>query len=230
MDLTTLSPLLPGPVGPQNTSDTSATDANAAAADFDTFLTLMTAQLRNQDPLSPMEATEFVAQLASFSSVEQLVSANAKLSQLNEQTLTGDIASFASWIGREIAVADGTFRATGAPVEFSYTAPGVNEQIRATVRSDAGNALAQFLVQPTAGSTGSWDGRNSAGALVQDTDLTIELEYISGGTPTRTVPAEVMRRVSGLHGSSSGMLLDLADGGSISPDAVVRVTQIGNDI
>lgn len=89
--------------------------------------------------------------------------------------------------------------------------------------------MTQFLVDPNAGNTGTWDGKNSSGAFVQDTDLTIELEYISGGTPTRTVPAEVMRRVSGLHGSSNGMLLDLADGGSISPDTVVRITQFDSD-
>lgn len=229
MDLTALSPLLPGPVGVQSDTDTSATDANAAAADFETFLTLMTAQLRNQDPLSPMDATEFVAQLASFSSVEQMVSANAKLSQLNEQALTGDIANFASWIGRDVAVANGMFRATGTPVEFSYATPGIDEQIRATVRTETGTALAQFLVDSNASNTGTWDGKNSAGAIVHDTDLTIELEYISGGTPTRTVPAEVMRRVSGLHGTSNGMLLDLADGGSISPDTVVRITQFDGD-
>ncbi|MEM7058372.1 MAG: flagellar hook capping FlgD N-terminal domain-containing protein [Pseudomonadota bacterium] len=224
MDLTALSPLLPGPVGVGSQTDTSDTDANAAAADFDTFLTLMTAQLRNQDPLSPLEATEFVAQLASFSSVEQLVSANAKLSTLSDQALTSDIASFASWIGREVAVADGTFRATGDPVDFAFAPPGIDEQIRATVRTSSGTALTQFLVDPNTG-TGVWDGKDSSGALVHGTELTIDLDYIAGGATERTVPAEVMRRVSGLHGSANGMVLDLADGGSVSPDAVVHVSE-----
>lgn len=225
MDLTSLSPLLPGPVGPQTATDTSATDANAAAADFDTFLTLMTAQLRNQDPLSPLEATEFVAQLASFSSVEQLVSANAKLSQLNEQAVTSDVASFASWIGRNVAVADGSFRATGGPIQFTFAESAVDEQIRATVRTEAGAALSQFLVDQRNGSTGIWDGKDAAGAIVQDADLRIDLEYISGGTTTRTVPAEVLRQVAGLHGSSDGMILDLTDGGSVSPASIVRVSE-----
>lgn len=229
MDLANLSPLLPGPVGSNSQSDTSATDANAASADFDTFLTLMTAQLRNQDPLSPLDATEFVAQLADFSSVEQLVSANAKLNSLSEQMLAGDIANFASWIGRDVAVADGRFRATGAPVDFSFAAPASDEQIRATVRSASGTPLAQFLVDPTGGNTGTWDGKDSTGALVQDTDLTINLDYIAGGSTVRSTPAEVMRRVSGLHGSPTGMVLDLADGGSVGPDAVVRVAEAASD-
>lgn len=223
MDLSALTPLLPGPVGTVSGTDTSETDANAAAADFDTFLTLMTAQLRNQDPLSPLEATEFVAQLASFSSVEQLVSANAKLSQLSEQTLTGDIASFASWIGRDIAVSDGTFRATGQPIEFSFAAPGHDEQIRATVQTNTGTALAQFVVDPGSGASSTWDGKDASGATVYDADLSIQLEYLSAGSTIKTVPAEVLREVSGLHGTSTGLVLDLTDGGTVSPDAVVRV-------
>ena len=60
---------------------TAATDqsAAAAAADFETFLSLLTTQLRNQDPLKPLDSTEFVAQLASFSAVEQQINTNAKL-------------------------------------------------------------------------------------------------------------------------------------------------------
>ena len=53
--------------------------ANEMAGDFETFLKLLTAQLRNQDPLQPMDSTEFVAQLASFSAVEQQVRANDRL-------------------------------------------------------------------------------------------------------------------------------------------------------
>lgn len=224
MDLSSLSPLLPGPVGPQPQADSTATDANAATADFDTFLTLMTAQLRNQDPLSPLEATEFVAQLASFSSVEQLVSANAKLTSLTEQSLAGDVASFASWIGRDVAVANGSFRATGNPIEFSFAAPAADEQLRATVRSETGTPLAEFVVDGRSGTRAVWDGKDSSGAVVRDADLTIDLDYIVGGSSTRTTQAEVLRRVSGLHGTSTGMVLDLVDGGSVAPESIVRVS------
>ncbi len=53
--------------------------------DFQTFLKLLTAQMRNQDPLEPLDATQFVAQLASFSSVEQQIETNAKLDIMNEK-------------------------------------------------------------------------------------------------------------------------------------------------
>lgn len=55
-----------------------------AESDFQTFLQLLTAQMRHQDPLEPLDSTQFVAQLAAFSSVEQQIQTNAKLDLLNE--------------------------------------------------------------------------------------------------------------------------------------------------
>ena len=52
------------------------------AADFDAFLLLLTTQLKNQDPLSPMEPTEFTSQLVQFASVEQQINTNRSLGQL----------------------------------------------------------------------------------------------------------------------------------------------------
>ena len=58
------------------------TTAKASSTGEDTFLKLLVEQLKNQDPLSPMDGAQFVAQLAQFNSVEQLISINNKLEQL----------------------------------------------------------------------------------------------------------------------------------------------------
>lgn len=57
-------------------------------ADLNTFMTLLVAQLKNQDPLAPQEGTEFVAQLAQFNSLEQLININDRLDQLVNQQRT----------------------------------------------------------------------------------------------------------------------------------------------
>ena len=59
-----------------------------SAEDFDKFLRLMTEQLRHQDPLNPADPTEFVAQLATFSSVEQSIKSNEKLDSLITATIS----------------------------------------------------------------------------------------------------------------------------------------------
>ena len=91
------------------TSATAATpnpgSASAASVDYDTFLQLLVAELRNQDPTKPMDSTEYIAQLASFSNVEQAIQTNDKLDQLLNSSF---ISSAGSLIGKTITSADGT--------------------------------------------------------------------------------------------------------------------------
>jgi flagellar basal-body rod modification protein FlgD len=59
---------------------TSATEATSkTAVDYQSFLRLLVAEMKNQDPTNPMDSTQYVAQLASFSQVEQSVQINSKL-------------------------------------------------------------------------------------------------------------------------------------------------------
>jgi len=96
----------------------------AAAApqtvDYQSFLRLLVAQMKNQDPTSPMESTDYVAQLATFSQVEQSVQMNSKL----EQILAASALSQASGVvGRKITSADGTV--TGTVKEVKLYSDGV---------------------------------------------------------------------------------------------------------
>ncbi|MDP9837750.1 flagellar basal-body rod modification protein FlgD [Neorhizobium huautlense] len=81
----------------------SNTDANKAALNYDSFLQLLIAQMKNQDPTDPMDASEQVSQLASFSQVEQTIQTNKHLkSMLQAEALTkaGDL------VGKYIMSAD----------------------------------------------------------------------------------------------------------------------------
>ncbi len=78
--------------------------ASASTVDYDTFLQLLVAQMKNQDPTKPMESTEYIAQLASFSNVEQTIQTNEKLDRLLNSSF---IANAGSLIGKTITSADG---------------------------------------------------------------------------------------------------------------------------
>lgn len=81
---------------------TSAPTNGSAGSDFDTFLKMLTAQLKNQDPLNPMEGTDFAVQLATFSGVEQQTQSNKLLAQLVSQLGGGGgLGQTADWIGKE---------------------------------------------------------------------------------------------------------------------------------
>ena len=82
----------------------SQTASSSVAPDYNSFLRLLVAQMKNQDPMKPIDATQYVSQIASFSNVEQAVQTNAKLDAL--------MTSFAltqadGVIGRTITSADG---------------------------------------------------------------------------------------------------------------------------
>jgi flagellar basal-body rod modification protein FlgD len=70
--------------------------------DKDAFLKLLLAQLQNQDPLNPMEDKEFIAQMAAFSSLEQLTNINQKLEKWGETALQANLLAFTDFVGKEI--------------------------------------------------------------------------------------------------------------------------------
>jgi flagellar basal-body rod modification protein FlgD len=78
--------------------------AKSASLDYNAFLKLLIAEMRNQDPTEPMDATQYMAQLASFSTVEQAIQTNAKLDALLTSTA---LAQAEGLIGRTVTSADG---------------------------------------------------------------------------------------------------------------------------
>jgi len=83
-----------------NTPGSSSGTSSAQLTDnFDTFLTLLTAQVQNQDPLSPTDATQFTEQLVQFSGVEQQIQSNQNLEALLAANSASTSASLANYLG-----------------------------------------------------------------------------------------------------------------------------------
>jgi flagellar basal-body rod modification protein FlgD len=82
---------------------TTTTAASKNLVDYNSFLKLLVAQAKNQDPTNPQDSTQYLAQLASFSAVEQSVQTNAKLDQILSMSRIADANSL---IGRSVANAD----------------------------------------------------------------------------------------------------------------------------
>jgi flagellar basal-body rod modification protein FlgD len=99
-----VSTTLPTPQ-PSATSTTTSDDAAAASVDYDSFLKLLIAQMKNQDPTKPMDSSQFVAQLASFSQVEQGIKTNQKLDTL---MTTMALTQVDNIVGHTIASSDGS--------------------------------------------------------------------------------------------------------------------------
>ena len=112
----TVAPLAPSLPRPTGTTETKS----KTAVDYESFLKLLVAEMKNQDPTKPMESTDFVAQLATFSQVEQSVQSNSKLDQIMQSSALSQAGSL---IGREITSADG--KTTGVVSEVKIKSGGV---------------------------------------------------------------------------------------------------------
>lgn len=110
--------------GLENVVSTSSSSSAAATKIIgkDDFMKLLLAQLKNQDPLNPMDGTDFAAQLAQFSSLEQLSNLNTELKTQGVNQMTLGYAQSANMIGKEVAVQNGnTVTADGSTVGINYT-------------------------------------------------------------------------------------------------------------
>ena len=95
----------------QGTQQTSKT-----AVDYQSFLKLLIAEMKNQDPTKPMDSTQYVAQLATFSQVEQSVQSNTKLDQIMQSSALSQADAL---IGRSITSADGKTTGVVASVKLA---------------------------------------------------------------------------------------------------------------
>jgi flagellar basal-body rod modification protein FlgD len=221
MDTPTVAPLLPEVRARLDQAANSAA-ATAPAADFQSFLTLLTAQLRNQDPLQPLDSTQFVAQLASFSTVEQLIGTNSRLDLLSERAEAADLASLSGWIGRLASATDGSFRASGGAEAFQVPVLNGAERVEAIVFRADGAEIDRFAVASDSAGQAIWSGAATA-TVAPGTALRIELVYHGAGLVLDRRPAGVFREVTGIRGTPDGAVLDLADGGTLSPGKVAEL-------
>ena len=100
------------PVGANKASQ----QTSKTAVDYQSFLKLLIAEMKNQDPTKPMDSTQYVAQLATFSQVEQSVQTNTKLDQIMQSSALSQADAL---IGRSITSADGKTTGTVASVTLS---------------------------------------------------------------------------------------------------------------
>ncbi|MBW2412846.1 MAG: flagellar hook assembly protein FlgD [Deltaproteobacteria bacterium] len=167
--------IAPAANGPPGIYDPGATSNTLGKDDF---LTLLITQLQNQDPLNPADSTEYTAQLAQFSSLEQLNNVNKNLEYMQLYQASINNAQAVSFIGKEIISFGNEVRVT----------EGQAESCRFELGGDAGGVVVN--IYDSAGSlvkaieqgamiagrqTVVWDGTDQNGNAVSDGDYTFEV-------------------------------------------------------
>ena len=106
---------------PSSASASSATNATSQlSSNFDTFLQLLTTQLQHQDPLDPMDTSQFTQQLVEYSQVEQQIDSNTNLQTLISQGTSQSAAYATSYLGKTVTVSGGEGSLTNGQAQWTY--------------------------------------------------------------------------------------------------------------
>lgn len=173
---------------------TSTKSATAINADFQTFLKLLTTQMQNQDPLKPLDSTEFVAQLASFSAVEQQVQSNDKLDGILDALGGSSAGGLAAWIGRDVrATSAADF--SGKPIEVTTKPVSGADKATLLVTNAFGTVVAERSVDPKATEV-TWDGTTDSGTTAASGSYTFKVRSYSGTNLLGTSDGAVYSKVA----------------------------------
>ncbi len=193
------------------------------------FLTMLVAQLENQDPLNPMEGTDFSAQLAQFSQLEQLIYLNKSMDTLAASYSDSSSGNAVDYIGRQVSG-----NVDSIEVEQGFASGGVYNlsepsDVIITITNSQGKTIKTIVQgQQEAGTHSiSWDGKDSQGKQVADGSYTYSVAANSGYGFTN-IPAEVSGIVEAVAYRNGNPYL-VVQGAMLSPDAITAVAGSDSD-
>ncbi len=218
--------------GGQSAPAATSTNERAATAssDFQSFLRLLTAQLRNQDPLSPLDSTQFVEQLASFSAVEQQIATNVKLDALTERLSVSAIDEASRWIGKDVETTSGAAHFEGAALSYLIPAGEVGTATEIVVSDLSGNVVYREEGDNLRREF-TWRGENSEGGTAPNGDYLVSVNRYDEDGLAGTEQPIAFTRVVQARFEESGVRLVLENGAIVSPAeiAALRSATISSD-
>lgn len=207
-------------------SATNSADRAQLAQGFDQFLRLLTTQLQNQDPLSPMDSTEFTNQLVSFSSVEQQIKINDNLTQLLALSNASQATLGLSYIGLNVDMQGSQFLYDGTnPARMSYTLPA--DATRSTVSILDENGAVVFS---QAGETAEgkhefvWNGTDASGKVLPAGAYELRVGAIDTENKNLPLSTTVSGIVAGIETAEDGEILLLINGQKVPMSTISRAT------
>lgn len=187
----------------QTKSDVART---SLSSDIESFLQLLTTQLKYQDPLSPMDSTEFTSQLAQFATVEQGINTNSNLESLLTLTRSNQAATALSYIGKTVEAKGNVNMLIDGETEFKYTIDKQSASTTIVVRNSANQVVYSGNGETKAGTYDfKWDGKNTYGAQQPDGAYSVSVT---------TTDSE------GKSGTATTFVVGTIDGADMSGDSV----------
>ena len=222
MDLSSIS----GLVGQSSLSGATTSSASDELGKDD-FLKLLTTQLQYQDPLNPMSNEEFVAQLAQFSSLEQLQGLTTGMESLYMVNVSMNNAAMTNLIGKNVVASGSDIHYAGSgSTDIHYDASAATATSTITISNADGQVVYSGDMGALSEGDGSWtwDGKDLDGQTVDEGDYTYTIEASDANGEAVTVDGQIVGTVSGMDLSSGTPMLTI-NGVSIGLGSILSVEE-----
>ncbi|MDB5443376.1 MAG: flgD [Phenylobacterium sp.] len=204
----------------------TSTDAlTQLSSNFQTFLSLLTTQLKNQDPLTPLDSNQFTQQLVQMSGVQAQLTGNGLLQQVATNTSNG-ISTAVGLIGKSVKATSDTADLSGGKAAWTYNLASDATDVKLQVVDSNGKVVhAETPASLKAGDHDfTWDGKDLNGAKLADGTYTLKVTALDGAGKTIATSSFVQGRVTSVE-QSNGTTLITVNGSKVSWDKVVSVTE-----
>ena len=193
-------------------SGSSSTSASASARqgiadNFDTFLQLLTTQLKNQNPLDPLDTNQFTQQLVQFSSVEQQLKTNDFLSALVSSNGNSVNTNAVSYIGKTVTASGTRSELANGKAVWSFSLPDAAD-VSVTIKDADGNTVYTETGQLQSGAGQfTWDGKDTQGNTMPEGTYSITMQGTTAEGKSVNISTETTGVVTGVDFTGSEPVL-----------------------
>jgi flagellar basal-body rod modification protein FlgD len=204
-----------------------ANSVNVLGSDFNTFLKLLTTQLKNQDPLSPLDTNQFTSQLVQFSQVEQAINQNDKLSSLIALQSGQELISALPLVGHTVQFADSQTALVNGRASFAYNLPAQATNATLTISDSSGRIVFQTPAETTAGDHSfAWNGRGNDASQLPDGTYSFAVSATASDQSAIKAALSAFGKVDKVTSSNGAVSVDL-NGVSEPLSKILAVTDAG---
>lgn len=219
MTTNTVSSTLMAAMNPKATTQTSATDIQ------NRFMTLLISQMKNQDPLNPMDNSQVTSQMAQLSTVSGIDKLNTTLQSLMGSYQSSQTLQATAMIGHGVLTPGNSMTLANGSAAFGIDVTTAASNVQVNIQDSTGATIDTLnLGAQSVGTVPlSWDGKTSSGATAPDGQYTFKVSASTNGQSTDGASGLSYGQVSSVSTSSTGVTLNVANVGQVNLANVVQI-------
>ena len=228
---TTASPIVSGTTAlPASSSSSSAAGTNALASqqiagNFQSFLTLLTTQLKNQNPLDPLDTNQFTQQLVEFAGVQQQLNTNSQLTTLVSLQQTAQSTQALTFVGKTAVVKGDTAALTSSTATWDLNVAS-NSTVNISIANSSGQTVFTGQYSANAGNNQpfTWNGKGTDGTQWPDGQYKLTATAADSAGNSVAVSTQIEGVVSSVDLTQSPPLLSI-NGQTYTVSQIKSITQ-----